>query len=53
MNISIRVQLESFSDTHKFADMWNIYVKGREGGGVRVGWRVGGKRCMYANLVFW
>eukprot|EP00731_Ephydatia_muelleri_P014088 Em0007g1398a len=26
--MAIRVQLESFFDTHTFADMWNIYVKG-------------------------
>ena len=55
MNMAIRVQLESFSDTHTFADVWNMYAKGREGGGVRVGGRVGGERyvhCMYANFVF-
>ena len=46
------MQLESFSDTHTFADVGNMYAKGREGGGVRVGGRVGGERCMYANFVF-
>ena len=32
VNVAIRVQLESFFDTHTFADVWNIYAKGREGG---------------------
>ena len=31
MNMAIRVQLESFFDTHVSADMWNKYAKGREG----------------------
>ena len=34
---------------------WRAAEKGREGGGGRVGWRVGGERyvhCMYANFVF-
>ena len=57
MNMAIRVQLESFFDTHTFADMWNIYVKGREGGegGWDGGWKEKGMYtvCMQTLCLHW